>query len=46
VAKNNISCVPAGIIGILFDDWVFANFYNSIVVSLALIIYGNIIYIY
>jgi undecaprenyl-diphosphatase len=43
--KIIISCVPAGVIGILFDDWVFANFYNSIVVSLALIVYG-ILFIY
>ena len=38
--KIIISCVPAGIIGILYDDWVYDHFYNSIVVALALIIYG------
>jgi len=43
--KIIISCIPAGVIGILFDDWVFANLYNSIVVSLALIVYG-ILFIY
>jgi len=35
-----IGCVPAGIIGVLFDDYIDAHFYNSVVVSLTLIIYG------
>lgn len=35
-----IGCVPAGIIGILFDDWIDAHFYNAIVVSITLILYG------
>ena len=37
-----ISCLPAAIIGLLFDDWVYEHFYNSITVALALIIYGII----
>ena len=38
--KILVACVPAAIIGILFDDWIDAHFYNSIVVSIALIVYG------
>ena len=37
-----ISCLPAAVIGLLFDDWVYEHFYNSITVALALIIYGII----
>lgn len=38
--KILIACLPAAIIGILFDDLLDKYLYNSIVVSLALIIYG------
>ena len=38
--KILVACVPAAIIGLLLDDWIDEHFYNSIVVSLALIIYG------
>lgn len=38
--KILVACVPAAIIGILFDDWLDEHLYNSVVVSLALIIYG------
>lgn len=38
--KILVACVPAAIIGILFDDWLDEHLYNSIVVSLALIVYG------
>ncbi len=38
--KVLIACLPAGIIGVLFDDWFDANFYNYIVVAIALIVYG------
>lgn len=38
--KILVACIPAAIIGILFDDWLDEHLYNSIVVSLALIIYG------
>lgn len=40
--KILVACIPAAVIGLLFDDWIDEHFYNSIVVSLALIIYGVI----
>lgn len=39
-AKILVACVPAGIIGFLFDDKIDELFYNPYVVSVALIIYG------
>lgn len=38
--KILVACLPAAIIGLLFDDFLDKHLYNSIVVSLALIIYG------
>lgn len=38
--KILVACLPAAIIGILFDDWLDEHLYNSVVVSIALIIYG------
>jgi len=38
--KIIIACLPAGIIGILFDDWFDKYFYNWQVVALMLIVYG------
>lgn len=38
--KILVACLPAAVIGILFDDWLDEHLYNSVVVSLALIIYG------
>ena len=38
--KILVACIPAAIIGILFDDWLDEHLYNSVVVSLMLIIYG------
>lgn len=35
-----IGCVPAGIIGVLFDDFIDSHFYNALVVSITLILYG------
>ncbi len=35
-----IGCVPAGVVGLLLDDWLDAHFYNFFVVSLALVLYG------
>ncbi len=35
-----IGCIPAAIIGILFDDWVNAHFYNKVCVAAMLILYG------
>lgn len=38
--KILISCIPAAIIGFLFDDWIDARFYNYVVVAIMLIVYG------
>lgn len=38
--KILVSCVPAAIIGVLFDDVLDALFYNPVCVALALIIFG------
>ncbi len=35
-----IGCIPAAVIGILFDDWVNEHFYNYVVVAAMLIVYG------
>ena len=35
-----IGCIPAAVIGILFDDWVNAHFYNTVTVAAMLILYG------
>lgn len=40
--KILVACLPAAIIGLLFDDWLDEHLYNSIVVSMMLIIYGVI----
>lgn len=40
--KILVACIPAAVIGLLFDDWLDEHLYNSVVVSLALIIYGII----
>lgn len=38
--KVVIACIPAGVLGILFDDWMEAHFHNYVVVSIMLILYG------
>lgn len=38
--KVIIGVIPAGILGVLFDDWLDAHFYNYLVVSIMLIVYG------
>ena len=38
--KVLVACIPAGVIGVLFDDWIDEHFYNAIVVGAALIIVG------
>ncbi|MBP1756604.1 MAG: uppP [Firmicutes bacterium] len=38
--KVLVGCVPAAILGILFDDWFDAHFYNYQTVAVTLIIYG------
>ncbi len=35
-----IGCIPAAVIGILFDDWVNEHFYNKVTVAAMLIAYG------
>lgn len=39
-SKVLVACVPAGIIGILLDDWFDAKFHNFLMVSIMLIVYG------
>ena len=38
--KVVLAAVPAGIFGVLFDDWMDAHFYTYTVVAIALIVYG------
>ncbi len=38
--KIFVACIPAGVMGVLFDDWIEARLYNYIVVAMMLIIYG------
>ncbi len=38
--KVLVGCVPAGVLGVLLDDWFESNFYNFLTVAIALIVYG------
>lgn len=38
--KAFVACIPAAVVGILFDDWIDEHFYNPIVVSVMLILVG------
>lgn len=38
--KVILACIPAGVIGLLFDDWFDKLFYNPLTIAVALIIYG------
>lgn len=38
--KVVVACIPAGVLGILFDDWMEEHLHNYVVVALMLIIYG------
>lgn len=38
--KVIVGVLPAGILGVLFDDWFDANFYNYQTVAVTLIVYG------
>ncbi len=38
--KVVVACIPAAVLGILFDDWMEAHLHNYIVVSLMLVVYG------
>ena len=35
-----IGCIPAGILGVLLDEWLETHLYNYIVVAMMLIVYG------
>lgn len=39
-AKVIVAVIPAGIVGVLLDDWFTEHFYNYQVVAVALIVYG------
>ena len=38
--KVLVACIPAAVVGILFDDWIDEHFYNAIVVGTMLIVVG------
>lgn len=38
--KVVVACIPAAVLGLLFDDWMEEHLHNYIVVSLMLVIYG------
>lgn len=38
--KVLVGCVPAGVLGVLFDDWFDEHFYNYPTVAVTLIVYG------
>ena len=38
--KVIVACIPAGVIGILFDDWMEAHLHNPEIISAMLILYG------
>ena len=38
--KALVACIPAAVVGILFDDWIDEHFYNPTVVSIMLILVG------
>lgn len=38
--KVVVGVIPAGILGVLFDDWLDEHFYNFITVAIMLIVYG------
>ena len=40
IGKMLVACIPAGIVGLLFDDIIDEMFYNYITVAITLIIYG------
>lgn len=38
--KVIVACIPAGLLGILLDEWLETHLYNYVVVAMMLIIYG------
>lgn len=43
LGKIFVACLPAAIVGILFDDYIDALFYNYITVSIMLILFGIVL---
>ncbi len=39
-AKTIVACLPAAVVGVLFDDWLDEHLYNWLVVSIMLIVVG------
>ncbi len=39
-AKTIVACIPAGVVGVVADDWLDAHLYNPLVVSIMLILVG------
>lgn len=38
--KALVACIPAGVVGVLFDDWLDEHLYNAVVVGIMLIVVG------
>lgn len=38
--KVLVACIPSGVIGLLFDDYIEANFGTPVIISIMLIVYG------
>lgn len=38
--KILVACVPAAVVGVLFDDWLDEHLYNAVVVAIMLILFG------
>lgn len=38
--KVIVACIPAGVVGLLLDDWIDEHFYNAITVAVMLILVG------
>ncbi len=38
--KILVACIPAAIVGLLFDDWLNEHLYHSVVVAIMLILVG------
>ncbi len=38
--KVLVACIPAAVVGFLFDDWIDEHFYNPWTVAIALIVFG------
>lgn len=38
--KVILACVPAGVVGVLFDDWLTAHLHTPVVIAAMLILYG------